>query len=1041
MLGWSTQIGNKLFGQDPKLEFRKPGQGADLLARSRTIPLDDPYWNQYLTLLDSPSDVIYLLPTSILLKTLEQNPQNLISLLSFTTNHLFRSLKGTSTSARRDGWNKEVLNCVRVLTRLIPLLLGPRNGGTDQVEEELFWKKQRTPVQRRKQSSTESGQKEPEEEEQGQFVLEDEDEEDDERDPLTNAAASTSTPARAQESTREEEGYEESPCLAERLIASLINLLFVPGLTLSPDLGSSNDSLVTYSIWEPGIASPFPSTPSPSTPNYLLSNRFEILRLLTLLISLPSLLTPPHLYPSIPNQFRQSLVTGQALKNSSSTGQRGEGNEKNVILCLLCSLINTACAAGRDDSKNSTASSSGGGGTDEGIGGGFRASAARLAAEAAKRTQDVALGTVGVNGSSTSGLGGGGGGEDVRDLLVGNCLQFLGNVLIDHALTSDDSATAAAKEINLFEFYLSKLHRKEDFDFLLSGLLSHIYNALLPPSSSFLPIPIPFSILKNPLDSLNNPDIGGGNGGKLKSSGWTTEALTVLWRLVEKNKKFCQWLIREKGDGGSGKWGEVVALLEIVRNEWRGDETQIGLVRLSSFLIQTLTAETAILASTSDQHSISLKQVLNNPIEQGSSNRKLRELVRRQCASHGIGGGGEDGSSTVTLIEFLITSAHSLILSPSTNKSGRLSTLYPSIILSIDNLSPYIVELSGDASTRLVRIWLAFSAPSWVLMEEGNPRLIYYLLETFNNILYHNLSLNSRFVYALLQTHKRFELLSQFTLELGVSEARRLRAERRKKQLQQSSSNLESVKEGEVSTTTSPSRISTMPSASPRLSVSSVTSGGPLSPARSRNSSFGTLEEEVQVSEKAAGKRRERSLSSTLGTFNMSELSLNESVMTTTTSEEGQFVGKNGFVPTESWVSSWREGLPLDPILILISELLPQISDCPTRTTALDVILSSSPQILPFLPPCPTPPKPRRFLLSPPLQTWLASTLYGKIYLSHLDFLREVVPVQLFAIQQAPNSSGMMRRRTSGGLGLERTVEGVGEFARGVLGRVGGGAR
>jgi len=191
-------------------------------------------------------------------------------------------------------------------------------------------------------------------------------------------------------------------------------------------------------------------------------------------------------------------------------------------------------------------------------------------------------------------------------------------------------------------------------------------------------------------------------------------------------------------------------------------------------------------------------------------------------------------------------------------------------------------------------------------MEEGNPRLIYCtfayfvrlgerrltvvladvdLLETFNNILYSNLSSNNQLLYSLLQTQKRFELLSHFTLEIGVSEARRLRSERRKKRQEQQQSSLEPVQEDR-------------PLLSPRASI--------VSPRLSVSSQGG---EEEAVSEKVAGKRRERSLSSTLGAagFNMSELSLNET-SGNTAEDEGPFVGKNGFMPTEQWVSSWREG-------------------------------------------------------------------------------------------------------------------------------------
>lgn len=110
-------------------------------------------------------------------------------------------------------------------------------------------------------------------------------------------------------------------------------------------------------------------------------------------------------------------------------------------------------------------------------------------------------------------------------------------------------------------------------------------------------------------------------------------------------------------------------------------------------------------------------------------------------------------------------SLHALVLPtdpPSPSYRAALSTLYPSLLLSMTNLSPLVRELENEAATRLVRVWLAFSAPSWVLMEEGNPRLVFCefvvcwlfftstrpltlssrttdLLEAFNNIAQYNL--------------------------------------------------------------------------------------------------------------------------------------------------------------------------------------------------------------------------------------------------------------------------------------------------------------
>lgn len=77
-------------------------------------------------------------------------------------------------------------------------------------------------------------------------------------------------------------------------------------------------------------------------------------------------------------------------------------------------------------------------------------------------------------------------------------------------------------------------------------------------------------------------------------------------------------------------------------------------------------------------------------------------------------------------------SLHALVLPASvpSGAAGRdyraaLSTLYPPLLLAVNNLSGSLRDLGNEAATRLARVWLAFTAPAWVLMEEGSPRLVY----------------------------------------------------------------------------------------------------------------------------------------------------------------------------------------------------------------------------------------------------------------------------------------------------------------------------
>lgn len=169
------------------------------------------------------------------------------------------------------------------------------------------------------------------------------------------------------------------------------------------------------------------------------------------------------------------------------------------------------------------------------------------------------------------------------------------------------------------------------------------------------------------------------------------------------------------------------------------------------------------------------------------------------------------------------------------------------------------------------------------------------LLETFNNVIHYQLSdvsdlqldirdvTNSRarsqnpeLIYALIRAHSRFDQLSTFTLAGGVAEVRRTRQEK---------------KAAAAAATAS----------APSAGLSTISEGQPASPPKE-----GEEGAEKEVSEKARGKMRERRTDS-ISSLSVADLSLGANGGASV--EEGQpFVGKNGFVPTEGWVASWRGG-------------------------------------------------------------------------------------------------------------------------------------
>ncbi|SCZ96541.1 BZ3500_MvSof-1268-A1-R1_Chr8-2g10280 [Microbotryum saponariae] len=971
MLG-KLGLTSKLFGQDPKLTFStSPRRGVALLASSSRIPkTDSAYWTQYFTLFDSLSDLITLVDANSLNKATEENLKTLVEV---TCDRLFELLgqdrfpkrpnqgggsllEGftAALSGDDDDDARQAINCVRVLTRVVPYLTRPGPDGTlSDLESDVFWKPTRVRVRKNSSPSatTSSASTKVNEDEAdgeaGHFVLEDEDDDDEEVD--TSARSTANCASRATDLADQSEWHQVPP-LAERLLAALVDLAFVPGLTVPEECRAAEGGSIAYVIWEAGIANPSSSSLPPS-PLPILSARLEVLRLLNILFSVPSLVTPPHLFPVIPNRWRQAFV-------SSSINRK-------VVLCFLCSILNTALNAGLPSSTDET-----------------DAPPQSPSKGKASALLGAASGAAGIIGGAVMRLGA----EDVRGLLVSACLQSLSILLAQHHIPSSDPVTEQSprqSEVNSFAYYVSKLHRTSDFDLVVRGVLHVLDQAT---NESALAIP------RTVVGALSGAT--GRNTTTRKTTSVNadvTNALIVLWRMLDLNPKLWKWVFREKEELSS----QLIVLLVAFCLEYKDDETQLGVVRLSAFMLQSISAEPGLSARW------------NAPVEMKLSLR----------SKYGVPG---------TLADFLVVSIYTLVFTT----KGKLAPLYPTLVLSITNASPHFKQLSTFASTRLTQLFLAFSAPNFLLMEEGNPRLVYYLLEAFNNVIHHQLSDNPELIYAILRSHQRFDELSKFTLEMGVAEARRLKAERKLK----------------------------------KAAVMAHTEGEMVEVGTRRRSSStsGATEEGDELSEKQRGKRRQRGAS--LETISVADLSLgptdssvpegtNETDPLESTrasedqsrrtsldagdfDEDAPFVGKNGFVPGEAWVASWREGLPLDSILIAISELRPLILDLPARpppsstqpvsssSTAIGLLSSAS--LAGLLPPAPSP-KSRAFIFNPQSTTWLASICYGNQYLAAYELLRDV-PVALFAVAPSARS-----RSTTMVEGVRGAVERVGRGWRAVV--------
>lgn len=197
--------------------------------------------------------------------------------------------------------------------------------------------------------------------------------------------------------------------------------LFLAGFTLPSTVGNT-ESRVSFVIWETGVGC---STPIGSSRDNDM-NRTEVLRLLTVLLS-KSMYTAPSQIVSKEDRWLNYMTTKI---------------EKKVVLAFLCSMINVSC-----------------------------------------KYNPMGWTVVPYNHIMFT---------DPRESLVAHCLrillivldycspaarQFTSNVAVEEIQESNNedepvriTERPAESTDNIFQYYLSKLHRGQDFQFLIDGI-------------------------------------------------------------------------------------------------------------------------------------------------------------------------------------------------------------------------------------------------------------------------------------------------------------------------------------------------------------------------------------------------------------------------------------------------------------------------------------------------------------------------------------------------------------------------------------------
>ena len=187
--------------------------------------------------------------------------------------------------------------------------------------------------------------------------------------------------------------------------------------------------------------------------------------------------------------------------------------------------------------------------------------------------------------------------------------------------------------------------------------------------------------------------------------------------------------------------------------------------------------------------------------------------------------------------------------------------------------------------------------------------MAYFRLEAFNSIILHNLSDNPNLIYGILTAHKTFKDLGTFTLSRGLREIRRIQLAK-EEQVRQTEGR---AKGKSAADNEEPSAEKARLLGSEQLGETELGTleegtrepdvlGGAHSPEDEPSArTLSSLTSEVlppagsTLSEKARGKMKARRSLSVEMTGSLERIA-------------AQGVGKNGFVPTQEWVTSWQQG-------------------------------------------------------------------------------------------------------------------------------------
>ncbi|XP_077591164.1 protein HID1 [Stigmatopora nigra] len=482
---------------------------------------------------------------------------------------------------------------------------------------------------------------------------------------------------------------------------------------------------------------------------------------------------------------------------------------------------------------------------------------------------------------------------------------------------------------NLFVNYLSRIHREEDFDFVLKGLAR---------------------LLTNPLMQTYLPN-------STKKIQFHQELLVLFWKLCDFNKKFLFFVLK------SSDVLDILVPILYYLNDARADQSRVGLMHIGVFILLLLSGERNFGVRLNKPYALHVP--MDIPVFTGTHADLLMVVFHK-----------------------IITTGHQ-----------RLQPLFDCLLTIVVNVSPYLKSLSMVSANKLLHLLEAFST-SWFLFSVAhNHHLVFFLLEAFNNIIQYQFDGNCNLVYAIIRKRNIFHQLAN----LASDPASIQKALQRKRKTPDVIS-----RAGSQETVSMEGSRPAVPAEPGTLKASLIAMPGiDKLTEKSQVSEDGTMVS-VAVVAAAVVERPERTAAGGTSDTESNSGRENEEVFYTEAEMEKRRVSSASsaslWTPTQDWVLSWKNKLPLQTIMRLLQVLVPQV-----EKICIDKGLTDESEILKFLQhgtlvgllPVPHPILIRKYQANAGTATWFRTYMWGVVYLRNVDPpIWYDTDVRLFEIQK-----------------------------------------